>query len=140
MAFGGQWIVQGGKDIAVYFARQVGYENAEGIVGLTVVAIGTSLPELIASVVAAIKGKTDLAIGNIFGSNTFNLLWVLGLSSAIKPLDMPGAFRFEMVLIVLSSLLIYVFIALSREAYLRKYQGYIMLILYAFYLGHLLKI
>ena len=150
IGLGGKWVVESGVEIGRHLARTFGYENAEGLVGLTIVAIGTSLPELITSVVAAIKGKTDLAIGNVLGSNTFNLLWVLGLSTIISsftphPLKLDKSFYLEMVLILFSSTLIFLFAFLSKKEihvprpYLSRYQGFIMLILYLGYLGYLLK-
>ncbi len=144
LVIGGHWVVDSGTKIGVYLAQTLGYENAEGIVGLTVIAIGTSLPELTTSIMAAIKGRVDLAVGNILGSNTFNLLWVLGISSLINPLEIDKRFYLEMVLILICSLLIYLFIYLSKKKiqvpkpYLSRYQGYIMLVLYLAYLGYLL--
>ena len=138
LGLGGDWIVKGGKDIALYLTQALGYQNAEGIVGLTIVAIGTSLPELVTSVVAALKGRADLAVGNVLGSNTFNLLWVMGLSSTIAPLTLHKGFYLEMTLIMLASLLIFLFAWLPPRGYLAKYQGYLMLTLYGGYLLYLL--
>lgn len=83
-----------GADISVTAATAIAQELKipEEIIGLTVIAIGTSLPELVTSVTAAIKGKTDIAVGNIVGSNIFNVLMVAGLSSAILPLSVDSAF------------------------------------------------
>lgn len=85
---GGVLFVDGAKYVGFAIARAAGVaeESAERIIGLTVVAIGTSLPELVTSVVAAIKGETDIAVGNIIGSNIFNILLIAGISSLFSPL------------------------------------------------------
>jgi len=86
-------VVGGGvlaADNAEIIAKELGVDDK--VIGLTVVAIGTSLPELVTSVTAAIKGKTDIAVGNIVGSNIFNILMVAGLSSAILPIAGSSAF------------------------------------------------
>src|SRR6056300_1169414 len=78
--FGGKWVVDGALEFATHF------DLSESFVGLTVVSLGTSLPELVTSVNAAKKGNSDIAVGNIVGSNIFNLLWILGVSATIKEL------------------------------------------------------
>ena len=80
LAYGGQWVVDGATTIA----RLLGL--SESFIGLTIVAIGTSLPELATSAIAAYKHNTDIAVGNVVGSNIFNIFWVLGLSAVIRPL------------------------------------------------------
>ena len=87
-------LVVGGAELAVQSATFIAEELGipERIIGLTVIAIGTSLPELVTSVAAAIKGKTDIAVGNIVGSNVFNILMVAGVSAAILPLDFEAKF------------------------------------------------
>ncbi|HMS91492.1 MAG TPA: calcium/sodium antiporter, partial [Candidatus Absconditabacterales bacterium] len=80
LTLGGQWIVDGAIQIAKIFGV------SETVIGLTIVAVGTSLPELATCVVAAMKKKSDIAIGNIIGSNIFNIFWILGLSAIISPL------------------------------------------------------
>lgn len=77
---GGKWVVDGAFEIALFFGL------SETFIGLTVVAVGTSLPELVTSAVAARKGQSDMAVGNVVGSNIFNILWILGISSIIRPL------------------------------------------------------
>ena len=138
LTWGGRLIVAEGKSIAVFLAETLGYESAEAIVGLTIVAIGTSLPEMVTSVVAVLKNKPDLAIGNVLGSNTFNILWVLGLSAAIKPLELNKSFYLEIMVILLGSLLLFLFTWLPKKGYLSVYQGYLMVIMYLTYLGHIL--
>jgi cation:H+ antiporter len=82
---GGKWTV----DNAVVLARQAGVSDA--VIGLTFVAIGTGLPELVTSVIAARRGHSDLAVGNVVGSNIYNLLFVLGVTAVIRPVDVPAA-------------------------------------------------
>ena len=78
---GGQLVVNSAREIALSFGI------SESLIGLTIVAIGTSLPELVTSIVAATKGESDIAIGNVVGSNIFNILFVLALSAAIHPVS-----------------------------------------------------
>lgn len=101
LAVGGNFAVEGAKSIALMIGI------SEALVGLTVVALGTSLPELAASIVAARKGKTDIAVGNIVGSNIFNIFWILGLSAMIKPLPFQPALNFDLWVVVLCTALLF---------------------------------
>ena len=94
MTFGGKLTVDGAVTIASLL------NVSESLIGLTVVAIGTSLPELITSIVAARKGSADLAIGNVIGSNIFNIFWILGLSALIKPLTFHTANNIDILMII----------------------------------------
>ena len=98
--FGGKWVVDGAVEIATEFGL------SENLVGLTIVAIGTSLPELVTSAVAAYKKKTEIAIANVIGSNIFNLLWVLGVSATIKPLAYDVAINIDILVLLGASILI----------------------------------
>lgn len=119
---GGQMVVHGAKGIA----RTMGM--TETLIGLTIVAIGTSLPELVTSVVAARKGETGLAVGNVLGSNIFNLLFILGISAAICPIGVNAASVWDMIILIVVSVLVFVF-SLSRHSISRK-EGIIMILLY----------
>ena len=101
LAIGGELTVRGAKSIAQLFGM------SEALIGLTVVAIGTSLPELVTSVVAAMKGKADIAVGNIVGSNIFNIFWILGISAFIKPLPFQPVFNFDLSVSLASALLLF---------------------------------
>jgi len=101
LGIGGNLAVEGAKAIASLLGL------SEALIGLTVVALGTSLPELAASVVAARKGKTDIAIGNIVGSNIFNIFWILGISATIKPLPFQPALNLDLLVVVGSTLLLF---------------------------------
>jgi len=106
----------------------------DSVIGLTVVAVGTSLPELATSVVAAIKRQTDIALGNIIGSNIFNILGILGVTVLVKPISIPqGVVVFDAwVLLGVTGLLLYY--ALT-EACLSRSEGAVFLVLYATYVG-----
>lgn len=111
---------------------------SERLIGLTIVAFGTSLPELITSVTAALKGKTDIAIGNIVGSNIFNILFVLGTTALIVPLNYSKDFIFDNVLCVVSAILLLVCVLRNKK--LTRVGGSIMLLVYAAYLVRLFTI
>ncbi len=127
--FGGKWVVQGAIEIALDFGM------SQKMVGLTVVAIGTSLPELAASAMAAYKRKTDIAVGNVVGSNIFNLLWILGVSASIKPLPVDLSFNQDMLILLVTSLLLLMWLDLKRgDKSLGMKTGVSFLLLYGAYL------
>lgn len=130
---GGQWVVDG----AVQIAQQLGM--SEALIGLTVVAIGTSLPELVTSMVAAWRGNADIAVGNVVGSNIFNLLWVLGLSAAIRPLPFKTISNFDVLAIILASALLIAALAMSRRMVITRPVGILFVLLYAFYTAYLIE-
>ena len=90
------------------------FEISEQIISLTILAIGTSLPELVTSVTAAIKGNSDIAIGNIIGSNIFNMLLIIGVSSLIKPITYNTAYNMEMIILIAGTLLLSLFPIIPR--------------------------
>ena len=105
---------------------------SEAVVGLTIVAGGTSLPELATSVVAARKGQSAIAIGNVIGSNVFNILLILGLTSAITPLEIEGITTVDMAVMLLSVILVWLF---SRTRYtVERWEGGLLLVIYIGYL------
>lgn len=114
---------------ASFLARAAGV--SERFIGLTVVALGTSLPELFTSVMAARKGNADIAIGNIVGSNIFNILFIVGLSGLIIPVPFPGAFVFDALVSIAATVLL--FALCVRKKQLGRTAGIIMLIGYAAY-------
>ena len=119
-------------DAAVEIARVLGVP--EVIIGLTVLAIGTSLPELVASVMATMRGHVGLAIGNVVGSNIFNLLLVLGVTSLIRPFTLPdGGYMDLAVVLLLSFLLMFVSIT-SRRVIIRS-EAVLLLLIYVGYIG-----
>lgn len=122
LVFGGKMVV----DNAVSIARLL--EIPERIIGLTIVAIGTSLPEFATSIAAARKDKADLAIGNVIGSNIFNIGWVLGISAMIHPIQYNTAFNKDIyILIIVSSLLLLFAIFGKKRRTLEKWEAGLLL-------------
>ena len=104
---------------------------SQTLVGLTIVSIGTSLPELVTSVVAARKNEVDMALGNAIGSNIFNILFVLGLAGVISPMPFLMENIIDIIILIVFSLLIWIF-AWTKEKISRK-EGIVMLVLYVVY-------
>ncbi|MDG1725067.1 MAG: calcium/sodium antiporter [Bacteroidia bacterium] len=130
--FGGQWVVDGAIIVANYFGL------SEAFIGLTVVAIGTSLPELVTSAVAAYKKNTDIAMANVIGSNIFNLLWVLGISAIIKPVEFDPKLNVDVFILVGASCLILFSLVTSKvKNQMSKLTGILFLILYVAYISFL---
>lgn len=111
---------------------------SQRVIGLTVIAFGTSLPELVTSTAAAKKGKTDIAIGNIVGSNIFNILFVLGVAGliAVKPIAFASKFYFDSIIAILTAVMLFIFSYKNKA--LTKSGGFIFLITYLSYLAYLL--
>lgn len=128
VVFGSQLTVDG----ASYIAKSFGVSDR--IIGLTIVSIGTSLPELVTSVSASLKGKNDIAIGNIIGSNIFNILFVLGTASLIAPTPILFASNFLLDgLIAIAAILLFM-LFIGKDMKLKKYGAFIMFISYVIYL------
>ncbi|MDF1496785.1 MAG: calcium/sodium antiporter [Patescibacteria group bacterium] len=128
LVVGGNWVVNG----AVSVAEALGISTT--LIGLTVVAIGTSLPELVTSVVAAYKKNTELAVGNAVGSNIFNILWILGLSAIIRPLPFASSSNFDVLMVVLATFLLFTWMFVGKKHTLQRWQGVLFLFLYAGYI------
>ena len=109
---------------------------SDRIIGLTIVAIGTSLPELVTCAVAAIKKQSDIVIGNIIGSNIFNILFVLGLTGVICPVAFDKAFLFDGAVALLACILLFIFTV--KKQVLSKIQGVLFLLIYIGYLAYLI--
>lgn len=122
-------ITAGGKAV-VYSARNVArfFGMTETLIGLTIVALGTSLPELVTSIIAAKKGQTELAVGNVVGSNIFNLLLILGVSSTIHPVAVNAASVYDLAILIFTSLLAWAFSIPSKRV--NRLQGAAMLLCY----------
>jgi cation:H+ antiporter len=129
LCFGGDWIVQGAVNLAVKLGI------SQSVVGLTIVAIGTSLPELATSVVAAHKGKPDIAVGNVVGSNIFNIFFVLGVSAIIKPIPFNSRSNIDIGVVVLASVLLFTFMFTGQKRSIDRWEGVVSLILYGAYLA-----
>jgi len=129
---GGEFFVKGASDIA----RAWGV--SESVIGLTLVAGGTSLPELATSIVAALKKNTGIAIGNIIGSNLFNIFLVLGVSATVCPMKMQGITNFDLLTLIAASALLWVFGFFYKSHVITRIEGIILVGVYIFYLYMLL--
>lgn len=133
-------LVAGGKlvvDHSIKIATLLGV--SEKIIGLTIVAIGTSLPELMTSVVAALKKNSDIAIGNVIGSNIFNIFFILGVSSMINPVQFNPAFNTEMYLIAGGTLVLFIAMFTGRRKKLDRWEGAVLVGIYLLYIGWLIN-
>ena len=119
---GGQLVVNAAKIIAAACGM------SETLIGLTVIAMGTSLPELVTSIVASRKGENELAVGNVVGSNIFNMLLILGVSSTVNPISVNLASMIDFVILIVASVLVYIFSLTNK---IRRTEGIIMILLYA---------
>jgi cation:H+ antiporter len=141
-------LIGGGKltvDGATGIATALGVSQA--LIGLTVVAVGTSVPELATSVVAAMKGKADIAVGNVVGSNIFNIFWILGISSVIRPLPFTPALSVDVLVAIAATALLFfcthtgyrrLFFWKQRAGHvIAKVDGYILLSCYVAYVAYL---
>ncbi|MCC6459165.1 MAG: calcium/sodium antiporter [Saprospiraceae bacterium] len=126
---GGKWVVEGAVHLAGLFGM------SQTLVGLTVVAIGTSLPELVTSVLAARKKNTDIAVGNAIGSNIFNLLWILGISAVIRPIPFSVASNVDILVVVASTCMIFLALIISRRFEIKRGAGLVFLLAYVSYLA-----
>lgn len=130
---GGKWTVDG----ATHIATQLGM--SESFIGLTVVAIGTSLPELVTSAVAAKRRNTDIAVGNAVGSNIFNILWILGISALINPLPFNVLSNFDILMIIFASTLLILSVSLEKKKAVGRISGVVFLLCYIAYIVFLLQ-
>ena len=128
LTVGGKFIVDG----AVMIAGELGL--SQSFIGLTVVAIGTSLPELATSAMAAYKKNVDIAVGNIVGSNIFNIFWILGVSSLIKPLPFNPASIYDLLMTLVASLLLFGFLFVGKKHQIDKSKGIIFVLIYIGYI------
>lgn len=132
LGFGGKLVV----DNSVELALLLGISHK--MIGLTLVAGGTSLPELVTSLVAAFKKKMDLAVGNIIGSNIFNILFILGISAVIAPLKYDPVLNFDVGLLTLCSALLFAVLWLRRQAKIERWFGILFLVIYSGYIYYLI--
>ena len=121
IVIGGQLVVENAKSIAAFFGM------SETLIGLTVVAFGTSLPELVTSIVASRKGENGLAVGNVVGSNIFNLMFILGVSGAIHPISVNFASVIDLAILIVVSVATMIF-ALTKK--INRAEGAVMILMY----------
>lgn len=123
-------------DAASSMARRFGM--SEAFIGLTIVALGTSLPELATSIVAAMKGEPELAVGNIVGSNIFNIFFILGTTATIVPITVSGITALDFTVLCLSALMLYVFGVFFGDRKINRYEGAALLVVYLVYNAYLI--
>jgi len=128
--FGGRWIVDG----ALNLTKQLGL--SEFVISTTIIALGTSLPELVTSITAAMKHKPDLAVGNIVGSNIFNIFLILGITSTIKDIALPPWANIDILAVLAVTFLLFLFIFISKERKISRWHGAILFLLYIAYIAY----
>jgi len=131
LKFGGDFVV----DNAVKVATILGL--SEKIISVTILAIGTSLPELVTSVSAAAKGKSDIAIGNILGSNIFNMLLIIGTSALIKPIVYNMSYNKDMIILLVGTLVLALFPAIPPKNEMSRMNGVVYVLMYLGYMASL---
>jgi cation:H+ antiporter len=127
LVLGGRWIVDSAVQIAQAFSV------SEKLIGVTIVAIGTSLPELATSLIAARKKNSDIAVGNVVGSNIFNIFFILGTSSLILPLPIQSTSNVDLLMTVFASVLLFVVMFIGRKHILHRWEGLTFLGVYVLY-------
>lgn len=125
---GGDFTVENATNLARMFSI------SEKIIGLTILAIGTSLPELVTSVTAAIKGNSDIAIGNIIGSNIFNILLIIGVSAIISPLTYNITYNIQIGILILATIILSIFPIIPPKNEMSRFNGLIYLAIYIIYM------
>ena len=133
LIFGGEMFLKS----ATAIARTLGI--SESVIAITLVAGGTSLPELASSLVSLFKGKADMALGNVIGSNIANILLILGLSATIHPLSMDGITVWDLLMVVLSSVLLFLAAFTFKRRAIDRWEGAIFLAIYVAYIGYLIR-
>lgn len=132
LKIGGDLAVDNAVNIANYFGV------SEKIIGLTILAVGTSLPELVTSVTAAIKGNSDIAIGNIIGSNIFNMLLIIGVAAFINPISYNFSYNMDLMVLVVATLILALFPVIPPKNEMSRANGIIYFLMYVGYIGYLL--
>lgn len=133
LIWGGNLFVSSASSIAKAFGV------SEAIIGLTIVAVGTSLPELATSVVAALKGEQEMAVGNIVGSNIFNIFLILGMTASISPVGLGGLQYVDFLALIVSALMLYLFGVFFGERKITRFEGGILVLTYVAYTVYLIS-
>ena len=129
LVFGGQWVV----DSAVAIAKMLGV--GEKLIGLTIVAIGTSLPELVTSAMAAYRRKTDIAVGNVVGSNIMNILFILALTAVVNPLSFSNDLQVDLWMVIGVTVLLFLALFIGKRRLLERWQGVVFIVVYLMYIS-----
>lgn len=128
LTLGGDWIVRGAVGIAFRFGL------SETLIGLTIIAVGTSLPELAASTMAAFKKKTDIAVGNAVGSNIFNSFWILGVGALIRPMPFEASSGLDIAVMIIANLLLFSYLFIGERHTMKRWQGMLSVYFYIVYI------
>ena len=131
--FGGKLLV--GQAVAL--AQMAGL--SEMLIGLTIVAVGTSLPEMATSIIAARRGQSDIAIGNVVGSNIFNVFWILGVTSLIKPISINVGANFDIFVSLTATAILFFAMFVGKKHKLERWQGGVLLLTYILYIAYLIQ-
>lgn len=133
LIYGGRLVVNSGAEIAR------GFGFSEELIGFSMIAVGTSLPELVTSVIAAYKKNSEIAIGNVVGSNIFNIFWIMGISSVINPIPFNEVFNVDTLFLIFATSLLFIFNFTGKKNTLHKIEGILFLTAYIFYLIYIFK-
>ena len=127
---GADWLVDGSSSIA----KRLGISDF--VIGLTIVGMGTSAPEMVVSFIGAIQGNADIAIGNVMGSNVFNILMIIGVTGLVQPMHIAGITFTDLLVLVGSALIMWLF---CRTKYrVERWEGTVLVVCFLCYLGYLL--
>jgi cation:H+ antiporter len=132
LVIGGRWIVEGGVEMARAF------QVSESVIGLTIISAGTSLPELATSAVAAFKKNSDIAIGNVVGSNIMNIFLILGMSAVVTPLPFNPAMNADLLINIGISIAMFVFLFTGKGRRIDRWEGGLLLTIYIAYISLLI--
>jgi len=132
----GMILLAGGGQVIVHFASKfaVDYGISDRIIGLTILSLGTSLPELSTSMVAAFKKNIDISIGNIIGSNLFNTFLILGVSSTIQPIKLDIGSNLDLLINILATILVFIFVFTRKGRMIDRLEGGVMVLVYVVYM------
>jgi cation:H+ antiporter len=130
LVVGGELIVKSAVDIAIRMGV------SEAIIGLTIVALGTSLPELATSVMAAMKHNSDIALGNVVGSNIFNVFFILGTSAVISPLPAYSGIELDAWFAAVGSIVVWLALKTNHERKIQRWAGLLLILMYSGYLTY----
>ncbi len=130
LSFGGQWVVEGAVSIAQTFGV------SEKLIGLTIVAVGTSLPELVTSAMAAYRHKTDIAVGNVVGSNIMNILFILAMTAVVNPLPFSSELQVDLWMVIGVTILLFLALFVGQQRLLERWQGVVFIIMYLMYIAY----
>lgn len=131
LVFGGNWIVEG----AIKLALALGL--SESLIGLTIISVGTSLPELATSAMAAYRKESDIAIGNVVGSNIFNIFWILAVSSIVQPINLQPNNNFDISMLIFTNIILFACLFIGKRHILDRWQGLVFVLVYIAYIVYL---